>query len=406
MKRLILFASFVLAFIACKAQTIHWLTFIDTTTPGIDQPDIVGRKVLYTHFVNEVNAALAPKGYTADVQDFYGNRTSPENCKAAVQGLRISNPDDIIVFYYIGHGGRPNTNTDYIKQHPFPQMLLAQDRNEKLIPLEWVHNELSGKGARLSVTIGMCCNGFDRNMSVKEGPLFTPNYGASYMSSTKLNRIQELFLNQKGSVIATSASPGQYSSTYPTCYGNIDIYTAVICFIFDQILDDFNGTLTWNNFMEEVSNEVDEIRGGEQTPFHKTNLTAATTPKTTTPDVPTDKQMEETKQQQTPDATKQQGDGDDWINILTKCFAVLINVTVDENDRISLEQKLNVLFADDAQVKILGQDGDTPIDRESADVFLGRLATSRLLLNVAVVEGSFDANNKIKTLKVREVYKK
>ncbi|MCD8309711.1 MAG: caspase family protein [Prevotellaceae bacterium] len=406
MKRLILFASLILAIIAGKAQTIHWLTFIDTTDKNVGQIDIVGRQVLYSHFINDVNAALAPKGYTTDIQDFYGKRTSPENCKAAVEGLRISNPNDIIVFYYIGHGGRPNTDVDYVKKHPYPQMFLAQNYDEKLIPLEWVYNELSTKGARLSVTIGMCCNVF-QNMTIKEGPAFSPNYGASYMSGTKLARIQELFLNQKGSVIATSSSPGQSSGCFTTTsFGTIDAYTTVLCDIFNNYLDSYGETLTWDDLLGSIGSTINKVTDGEQTPFHETHLTAATAPKTTTPNVPTDKQIEETKQKQTPGTTKQQGDADNWVNSLTKSLATLINVNVSEEDRISLERKLNGLFADDAQVKILGQDGDTTIDRESADVFLGRLATSRLLLNVGVVEGSFNSNNKIQTLKVREVYKK
>ncbi len=404
MKRLILLVGFALVFSTGDAKTIHWLTFIDTTDEKVGQIDILGRQILYTHFVNEINAALAPKGYTSDIQDFYGVRTSPENCKSAIQGLRIDDPDDIIVFYYIGHGGRPVTNVEYINQHPWPQMLMAQSYDEKLIPLEWVDEELKSKGARLAVTIGMCCNALDQHMSPKEAPLFSPNYGASYMSGNKIARIQELFLNYKGSVIATSASPTQYSYCCNTGFGVIDGYTFTMCYLL-ELLDDTVTAVTWDSILEWVSAYIDENTSGKQTPFHKTSLAVATTPDATVPKVPTDEQVEKTKQQQTPNTTKQQGDEDNWVNDLSKGLAALINTNVDEDDRIRLERKMNELFANDAQVKMLSQDGDTIIDREGADVFLGRLATSRLLLNVAVVEGTFDENHKIKTLKVREVYK-
>jgi len=91
---------------------------------------------------------------------------------------------------------------------------------------------------------------------------------------------------------------------------------------------------------------------------------------------------------------------------LTKLLGTLINVNVATYDRRRLEEALNGLFAPGAQVRMLPQDSNTAVDREDASVFLGRLATNSLLLKVAVVEGTFDSNNKITSLKVREVYKK
>ena len=406
MKKLIYLLCFLLVGVAAEAQTIHWLTFIDTNDSRVGQIDVLGRKVLYTHFINEVNAALAPKGYASDVQDFYGDRVTPENCKAAVELLRVGHPDDIIVFYYIGHGGRPVTNADYMMKHPYPQMCMQLKFPEsKYIPLEWVYKQLSSKGARLSVTIGMCCNSLS-NISIKEAPTFSPNYGATYMSGNKLARIQELFLNVKGNVLATSASPRQTSGCFKSDFGVIDRYTTVLCDIFNSVLDDYSQTLTWDDLLEAISTIIHQNTNGEQTPIHETHLVAAAPPAVKTPSVPTRKQVEQTRQQQTPGTTKQQGDGDDWINSLTNKLGTLINVNVSEDGRIQLEQHLNELFADGAQVRILGQDSDTPIDREDASVFLGRLATSRLLLSVSVVEGTFDSNHKITSLKVREVYKK
>lgn len=405
MKKFISVICFWLTVAAVEAQTIHWITFIDTNDTNVGEIDVLGRNVLYSHFVNEVNAALAPKGYSSDIQDFYGDKVTPENCKAAVELLRV-NPEDIIVFYYIGHGGRPVTDPDYMRKHPYPQMCMQVKFPEsKYIPLEWVYKTISSKGARLSVTIGMCCNSLS-NMSIKEGPKFSPNYGASYMSGNKIMRIQDLFLNVKGNVLATSASPTQTSGCFQSEFGIIDRYTTVLCDIFKSSLDDYSETLTWDDLLTSISSIIDKNTDGEQTPIHETHLTAAATPPTQTPAVPSEQNVKQTQQQQTPGTTKQQGNGDEWINDLTNKLGTLINVSVDEDDRIQLEQRLNGLFADNAQVKILAQDSNTAIDREDASTFLGRLATSRLLLKVAVVEGAFDDNQKIKSLKVREIYKK
>ena len=407
MKKISITICLLMTMFLLEAQTIHWITFIDTNDKNVGQIDVLGRQVLYSHFINEVNAALAPKGYKSEIHDFYGDKVTPENCKATVELLRVSSPDDIIVFYYIGHGGRPvSEDPNRMRQHPYPQMCMQLIFPEsKYIPLEWVDKVLKAKGARLSVTIGMCCNSLS-NIIIKDGPTFTPNYGNSYMSGGKMKKIQELFLNSKGNVLATSASPKQTSGCFRSSFGIIDRYTTVLCDIFDNALDDYAKTLTWDDLLDAVSDIIDEKTNGEQTPFHESHLSSARVPTTTTPRVPSQQQVKDVQRQQTPGATKRQGDGDDWINNLTDKLGTLINVNIGEYKRLEMEKKLNDLFASGAQVRIISQDGETVVDREDADVFLGRLATSRLLLKVAVTEGSFDSNGKIQSLKVKEIYKK
>lgn len=405
MKKLVI-SLFLMVFAGIiEAQTIHWLTFIDTKDERVGKIDVLGRQVLYSHFINEVNAALSEEGYDADVQDFYDYKMTPENCKAAVELLRVD-PKDIIVFYYIGHGGRPTTDTGYMKEHPYPQMCLGQWNQNKYIPLEWVNKMLSSKGARLSVTIGMCCNSLS-NITIKDGPTFTPNYGAADMSSNKIKRIQELFLNYKGSVLATSASPTQTSGCFPTPLGVIDRYTTVLCNIFDNSLDNLDVELNWDLLLGSIGRIINEKTDGDQTPIFETHLQKVSGQKTAPKrQAPTQQQVQQTKQQQTPSSTKQKGNGDDWINSINSKLRSLINVEIGENNRQKLEAQLNDLLAPNAVVRILGQDSETVIDKEEASDFLGRLATSRLLLYVSVEEGTFDSNHRIKTLKVREYYKK
>ena len=69
MKKVILFLSMLLMTAMTHAQTIHWLTFIDTKDENVGEIDILGRKVLYGRYINLINAALATKGYTAKIYD-------------------------------------------------------------------------------------------------------------------------------------------------------------------------------------------------------------------------------------------------------------------------------------------------------------------------------------------------
>ena len=112
-------------------------------------------------------------------------------------------------------------------------MCLGQSYNERMIPLDWVYNQLKSKGARLSVTIGMCCNSETRGMTAKIAPQFSPNYGNTYMTDSEAARIQELCLNYKGNVLVTSASPGQTSVCAESNLGYFDTYTNVLVHAFD-----------------------------------------------------------------------------------------------------------------------------------------------------------------------------
>lgn len=423
MKRVFTIISILFIAISLKAQTIHWLTFIDTTDSNVGQIDVFGRQMLYNSFINEVNAALAQKGYKSNIQDFNRYQVSPENCVSAIKRLHIDNPEDIIVFYYIGHGGRAVSDADYVKKHPFPQICLAQFDESKFVPLEWIDEQLSSKGAKLTVTIGMCCNNISDGISEKEVPNFSPNFGATYMSSNKLQRIQELFLSSKGHIIATSASPSQTSGCFhsdncplpanmcmnPAHYR--DRYTFAICEFFRTELDKYNRKMTWDDFFNIIGEFVDRYSNHSQTPFYESYIDMATAKPAAQPKAPEKSEIEKTKSNQPSNATIVQGkiEGDNWVNDLTNYLSTLINVSLPISARQNLERELSQqLFSDDCKVRFLAQDSDDVIDKIDIDEWLGILATNPngRILKIAVVEGSFDTDNKIKSLKVREIYKK
>ena len=156
MKKLVIILLFALTAMQVNAQkTIHWLLYVDTKDSDVGYLDVNGREYLRKQFVNPVNAALSGE-YQTDIKDNYGDNCSPYKCKSDIQNLRCS-PQDIVIFYYIGHGGR-SYRTD-ANQHPWPKMWFSQDDPDKMIDLGWVHDQLKAKNPRMLLTIGMCCNG-------------------------------------------------------------------------------------------------------------------------------------------------------------------------------------------------------------------------------------------------------
>lgn len=395
MKKFIISLLVCLITLAVNAQTIHWLTFIDTEDPNVGKLDINGRNVLYNHFVNVVNAALTEKGYNSDIHDIYGTDLSPERCKMEVQNIQCS-PEDILVFYYIGHG------THAIgEDNPYPQMLLGSSDEQKFIPLKWVHDQLKSKGARLTLSIGMCCNVL-QTVTPKKGPSFGVNYGNVQLTDTEIESIQNMFLGHKGDFLLSSASVGQSSLGGDTPLGAMDLFTAVMVSLFEDMA--YDGSLDWEDLFVEVRNVVHHVTGGTQTPFWENNLTSANAPTRSTTKTPTPKQVNpgtNVKKTNMLDIN----DSDAIGNYLSRYFDYIVDSRNSSESRKEKTEELRKLFINNAVVRMMPQDGNMVIDREDIDTFFGRISTSRILLKV--VPSSYRHNGtKITELRVKEIYTK
>lgn len=403
--------SFCLA-LSMQAQTIHWLTFIDTNDVNVGEMDKNSQALLFNRFRNVVNAALASYGYTADNQEYFGDRLTPQNCTKAINSLTISNNNDIIVFYYIGHGTHAAK-----EKNKFPQMLMGRDwdKEREFIPLQWVGDELKKKGARLSITIGMCCNPI-QIASAKDKPNFSSssfayNTGNTYLSDTEIDHILSLFLESTGSIIQASASVGELSWGYDfKDMRRIDTFSRFLILQFDDLIKN-GSTLTWSSFLNAIGNNVsalqkevvsmdpsilaDAQRNGYspyQTPFNEMNITRASRPKINPlpePPTPTPKDDEITVQ-----------------DLMEQCLSYLANGNNPQDKRIEMAQQVKTMFTPTAVVKILSQDGDVVVNSRKAADYFDIISTSRILLNVNYVDMDFDSKGLIKVLKVKEVYRR
>lgn len=403
MKKLAITILMLLGMIATQVQakTIHWLTFIDTTDPKVGKVDENTRKILYAHWIDLVNASLKEQGYDVNIIDVYGSKTSPKNCRDIINNFNCSS-EDIVVFYYVGHGTE-NTGTS-----KFPLMLMAQTDPNKFIPHDWVHNKLKSHHPRLTVTISMCCN-VRQGAPGRIAPAFSTNYGNAYIDQDMSECIKKMFLEYKGDIKITSASPGESSWTCPSTLDWTDFFTI-------NLIDQFNNVLPvknspdWKSMMSAIKNEVyAEVRacegiqrqlpGATQTPYwecadkREGNLIATSRPPVTKP-TPPDSTLT-TKSDRTIIKTE-----------LDRVLSFISSTSVDQQQRISAIEKIKPAFAENMTVRIMSQDGNVVVDRESISTFLGRIATSRLLKNVSVVDFDINQNDKISSLRVREVYKK
>ena len=398
MKKLAFLLTLFLGCIAFQGQakTIHWLTFIDTTDENVGEVDQNTRKILYARWIDLVNATLKQEGYDANVIDIYGSKTTPENCKNIVNDLDCG-AEDIIMFYYVGHGTE-NTSTS-----KYPLMLMAQSNVNKFVPLSWVHETLKKKNARMTITIGMCCNA-RQGAPGKIAPSFSANYGNAYIDQGMADSFKKMFLNYKGDMIITSASPAESSWACVSNIGPTDFFTLNLLIQFNNVLPDVSNP-NWETMMRDVKRSVSEdvrtceglqqrFPGTTQTPIWDNNLTSADRPAPTKPVTPSET------------ITQQEDDRTIMKTKLNRILSFISSSTIDEIQRITTAENIKEAFSSNLTVRIMSQDGNVVVDKEPLSTFLGRISTSRLLMNVSVVDYELDNNGQICSLRVREVYKK
>ena len=90
---------------------------------------------------------------------------------------------------------------------------------------------------------------------------------------------------------------------------------------------------------------------------------------------------------------------------LNKALAYISSNSADEMERIKAAKKIETAFKGNMTVRIMSQDGDVVVDKESISDYLGRISTSRLLMNVSVDDLKVNQDGQIISLRVRELYK-
>ena len=131
--------------------------------------------------------------------------------KSAVVSSRSSmvpGPNDIVIFVYRGHGFRWSD-----QQSAWPQLDMRSSPYTRIdantaLDLDFVFKTIKAKGSRLNIVLGDCCNSSIDITSPITGSEFLAMQANNNYNSDKL---RDLFMNYKGSLMATAASPGEVS---------------------------------------------------------------------------------------------------------------------------------------------------------------------------------------------------
>jgi hypothetical protein len=180
-----------------------------------------------------------------------GNNYFIKNVKEAIANLN-PNPNDIVVFYYTGHGFRIEKDT---RQAPYIDLRHKVDKTFKLtdnsLSMEDIFALVKKEGARLNLVLADCCNSLITKKNAKAAaPAKTKGFEMNW--STENSR--DLFLNgSPTSILATAALPGQLA----TCNDN---FGGFFSYFFRSAIENqfsyFKNNVTWEQVFEETKRQT------------------------------------------------------------------------------------------------------------------------------------------------------
>lgn len=223
--------------VTTNSAKLHLVVIANTLIGDIGPSCSADRDKLDYEFRSIADALGA--GYAKYIVD--GDNFNKATVQSTLNNLRVGN-NDIIVFFYRGHGFRWDNQTDI-----YPNMDLRKtnylpiDKTTSM-PLLEVYNTLKNKGARLSLVLADCCNnkvGINQSTSVS----FLNSQSDNKPDVSKLKR---LFMTSRGTLISAAARSGEYSWANP--FGGF--YTlSFIQAMKEKISYLNNGTYSWNDII-------------------------------------------------------------------------------------------------------------------------------------------------------------
>ena len=383
------------------AQTLHAIIFANTKSPGNPnnpRDPGIGPSVTvdFERMGIEMTSIASFIGYNLKKYYYYGNsdRFNRNNLVNLLNSFSCRK-DDIIFFYYSGHGGRyENEGSDY------PEMILkvqhgASDKD--LFSLHETYKKLKSKGSRLTIVMGDLCN------STWKGA-YKPtksSKSASVKSSSVCDVYKNLFLNVKGGLIAASSKPGHTSGCAQYSDGTDagGVFTAS----FLQCLGDYvsqGEEVSWNNLLEESRNMAQSIsrgdnKGERQYPiFDTSDLVKAELPSSST-------------QTQTNTHTTSNDVQTTSYDNLADALSAIANDKSRPVERIRvISPTMTKYFANpQARVQVVGRDSKTIVNTTTASSYLNYLSIATKMEQIMVLEEKKADNGKILYLKVHEMHR-
>lgn len=182
--------------------TMHLVIAANTAIPDIG----VSCEKDKVRMISEMDAVADALGISMKQYIVDGKNLTKENVKSTLDGLQPGS-NDIVVFFYSGHGFRWSNQSDQYSNMDFRYNPYTEISTGTCMTLTEVTNIIESKGARLNISLADCCNS-DIGVNARSSEKFLTSRSDPNFDEKKLAR---LFLKAKGTLMSCAASPGEVS---------------------------------------------------------------------------------------------------------------------------------------------------------------------------------------------------
>ncbi|HOZ84979.1 MAG TPA: caspase family protein [Niabella sp.] len=239
--------------LAPRKERLFLIVVANTNDPKIG----ISSSKDFTTVTETFTTLAANLGMRIVTKTIKGGDFSKRNVDQALANLKVQKPapQDIIVFYYSGHGFR------YARDNsPYPRLSLRtnpdQDINKNNLAMEDVYKQILKLKARVNLVLADCCN-WDINMPLPQGMdvLRTRNMTINTTSqSLNLANCNALFFSmQPVSIIASSTEKNQLAIGNPSLGG---FFTHFFKAMLDQSLYTVNRSDSWLRLLNEAKEKA------------------------------------------------------------------------------------------------------------------------------------------------------
>ena len=233
-----------------RAQKFHFIYFSDTNDSEIGRSSEEANRYFLNNFIPQLKQST---GLEVVEHVFTGGRFNRDFLDAAIKFLPSRN-DDVIFFYYSGHGYNDGSSQ-------FPLMTLGlrgDDLEKRKKPVVEVYEALRKRPHKLLVVMAEACNAVYASRGVKG------NRVSSYdVFEGNNDNFYNLFCVSRGDYLMSSSKQGQKSWSP---LGGLSYFATA----FRDAIDERRETISWDTFLDDVALKTqkyaDKYAGETQNP--------------------------------------------------------------------------------------------------------------------------------------------
>jgi hypothetical protein len=219
-----------------RAADLYFIMFAETLDPNIGMVQNLATAKTWARSVAQTT------GLTLHLQTLMSTALTPANARDMLNAINPGE-DDVVYFIYSGHGYNAGDSE-------WPTFAFLTYTGDPYVSFDEVVATLQPKAQRLLVVLADCCNVLEEDAGRD-----LPRSESSGPSALTTANVQRLFLDFRGTILASGASKGQYGLAN-------DFYGGVFMTAFQNAFDTLTSTMspaTWEDILAQAQTDTHAV---------------------------------------------------------------------------------------------------------------------------------------------------